>query len=151
MLELVHAATGGIIAYKIGSPLVSLPLALLSHAVLDLLPHWNPSLTKEKKKSGKISSKTILIIFFDCLIGLILGLKIASLALPDTKKAIIVVFGCLAGILPDLIEAPYFFLNKNFPLLKGLISFQSKHQWNVPFVFGVSSQILLLILLFYFL
>jgi len=151
MLELVHAATGGIIAYKIGGPLVSLPLAFLSHFVLDLLPHWNPSLSKEKKKLGKISPKTILIIFFDCLIGLILGLKIAFLALPDTKKAIIVVFGCLAGILPDLIEAPYFFLNKNFPFLKGLISFQGEHQWNVPFVFGVSSQILLLILLFYFL
>ncbi len=130
MLELVHAATGGIIAYKIGSPLVSLPLALLSHAVLDLLPHWNPSLTKEKKKSGKISSKTTLIIFFDCLIGLILGLKIAFLALPDTKKAIFVIFGCMAAILPDLIEAPYFFLNKKFPFLKNFL-------WDLNYLRGI--------------
>lgn len=147
MLELVHAATGGMIALKIGHPLISLPLAVLSHFILDLLPHWNPNLTKEKKNKNKISKKTILIIFFDCLIGLVLGLKIASLALPDTKRAIFVIFGCLAGILPDLIEAPYFFFNKNFPFLKGLISFQNKHQWNISIASGIIFQLVFLLLI----
>jgi len=139
MLELVHATAGGIIAYKIGSPLLSLPLAFLSHFVLDTLPHWNPNLSREKKKQGRISTKTMFVVFFDCLIGLFLGLKIASLALPDVNKAIFVIFGCFAGILPDLVEAPY------------LIKFQGSHQWNVPFVWGIAFQLLYLFVLFYFL
>ena len=151
MLEFVHAALGGAIAYKIGSPALALPLALGSHFVLDLLPHWNPSLTKEKKFKGKISSKTKIIIFSDCLIGLILGLKIACLALPDLNKAFLVILGCFMGILPDLAEAPYFFLNKKTPFLKFLVNFQSGHQYNVSFVWGISFQILLVILLFSFL
>lgn len=147
MLEFVHAATGGMIALKIGHPLISLPLAILSHFALDLLPHWNPSLSKEKKNKGKISSKTKLIIFFDCLIGLILGLKIAFGVLPNTNKAILVILGCLAGILPDLIEAPYFFLNKNFPSLNGLIAFQNRHQWNISIVTGIIFQLVFLLLI----
>jgi len=151
MLELVHATAGGIIAYKIGSPLLSLPLAFLSHFVLDTLPHWNPNLSREKKKQGRISTKTMFVVFFDCLIGLFLGLKIASLALPDVNKAIFVIFGCFAGILPDLVEAPYFFLNKKTFFLKNLIKFQGSHQWNVSFVWGIAFQLLYLFVLFYFL
>ena len=151
MLELVHATAGGIIAYKIGSPLLSLPLAFLSHFVLDALPHWNPNLSREKKKQGRIGTKTMFVVFFDCLIGLFFGLKIASLALPDVNKAIFVILGCFAGILPDLVEAPYFFLNQKIPFLRGLVKFQNGHQWNVPIVLGISSQVLFLILLFCFL
>ncbi len=151
MLEFVHAAAGGLIAYKIGSPVLSLPLAFASHFLLDLLPHWNPSLTKEKKYKGKISPKTKIIIFFDCLIGLVLGLKIASMALPDLNKAFLVILGCFLGILPDLAEAPFYFLNKKTPFLKFLVNFQCEHQYNVSFVWGISFQILLIILFFSFL
>jgi hypothetical protein len=151
MLEFVHATAGGIIAYKIGSPLLSLPLAFLSHFLLDLLPHWNPSLTKEKKNKGRISFKTMIIILIDCLIGLFFGLKIALMALPDLGKAFIVVLGCFVAILPDLVEATYYFLNRNIPFLRNLVKFQNSHQWNINIFTGICSQIILLVLLFAFL
>lgn len=147
MLEFAHALTGGVIASKIANPLVSLPLALASHFLIDLLPHWNPRLSIEKKKYGYITKKTFLVIVLDCLFGLFLGLFLAFRHLPDTSMMLKIIAGCFVGILPDLIEAPFYFLNwKNFRLTK-IAVFQSSHQNNVSFWPGMVSQIIFTIVL----
>lgn len=140
MLELAHALTGGVIAYKIGAPALSLPLALASHFVIDLLPHWNPHISDEKKKVGHIKNSTMLIVFLDSFLGLILGLLLASKRLPDTGGAILVIAGCFFGVLPDLAEAPYYFFGTKSKLIKSLIKFQSKHQNNVSILPGLIIQ-----------
>ena len=147
MLEFAHAATGGLLAYKIGNPFLALPLALASHFALDLLPHWNPNLTKEKKHGG-IKKLTLMVILLDCLTGLALGLFIAKQALPDLKKAGIIILGSFLGILPDLIEAPYYFFDQKIPFLRKLVAFQGRLQWNVSLPFGIIFQIGYLLLLF---
>ena len=147
MLESVHALTGGVIAYEIGSPLLSLPLAFLSHFVIDMLPHWNPSLNKEKVKLGHISKKTKTVIILDCAFGLFLGLWLAFKKLPNYNQTAVVLLGCLMGILPDLLEAPYYLLNKKISKLKWLRDFQGKHQFNVPFLPGMIFQTIFLIFL----
>lgn len=144
MLESIHALTGGVIAYKIGNPLISLPLAFLSHFIVDMLPHWNPSLHKEKKELGNISDKTKIIIFIDCAVGLFLGLWLTFKKLPNLNQTAVVLLGCFFGILPDLLEAPYYLLNKKTKNLKWLIDFQGKHQLNVPFIPGMIFQIIYL-------
>jgi len=151
MIEFVHIVTGGIIAYKIKSPLISLPLALVSHFALDLLPHWNPHISEEKKKFGKITKKTFAIIFVDCLAGLIFGLTLAISVFPDFKKSIVILLGCLLGSLPDLIEAPYYFFKQKKSPLQKISKLQGKLQWNVPFIWGILFQagyLLLLLKLF---
>lgn len=140
MLSLAHALTGGLIAYKIGNPAISLPLSFFSHFVVDLLPHWNPHLSKEKKKFGHIKKSTITLIFVDAFAGLVLGLLLACQKLPDIKGAIIVVLGCFLGVLPDLIESPYFFFNSKERHLKKLIKFQGDHQSNVSVIPGLIFQ-----------
>jgi len=147
MLEFAHALTGGIIAYKISSPAVSLPLAFFSHFLLDLLPHWNPSLTKEKQKFHQIRPKIFFFVLADCLFGLFLGLFLAFKSLPSTTKALTVIFGCFFGILPDLVESPYYFLNLNHPLFQKIINFQSKRQFNTTPFWGILFQVLYLIFL----
>lgn len=147
MLESIHALTGGVIAYKIGSPLISLPLAFLSHFIIDMLPHWNSSLHKEKTKLGHISKKTKTVIFLDCAFGLFLGLWLAFKRLPNYNQTVVVLLGCLMGILPDLLEAPYYLLNKKNNKLKWLRDFQGKHQFNVPFLPGMIFQIIFLFFL----
>lgn len=151
MLELAHALTGGVLAYRIGNPALSLPLSFASHFLLDLLPHWNPHLSKEKKMHGFISQKTIFLVTLDCFIGLVLGLFIAFKSLPDLSKFITVVAGCFFGILPDLIEAPFFFLNQRSKLLKKIVDFQNKIQFNVSFWPGITFQTLYVISLLKFL
>lgn len=147
MLESMHALTGGVIAYKIQNPIISLLLAFLSHFIIDLLPHWNPSLHKEKKKLGYIGNKTKVIIFIDCAIGLFLGLWLALKKLPDYSQTAVVLLGCLMAILPDLVEAPYYLLNKKSRKLKWLRDFQGKHQFNVSFLPGIIYQIIFITVL----
>ena len=149
MLELAHALTGGVIAYQIKNPAVSLPLALASHFMIDLLPHWNPHLAKEKKRFGFVSKKTTFLVVVDSLIGLTLGLFLAFRVLPDTKRMFLVIAGCFLAILPDLIEAPFYFLNQKGKFLKKLVNFQGKIQYNAPFWPGMLFQVLYVSALLY--
>ena len=142
MLELAHALTGGVIAYEIGNPALSLPLAFASHFVVDLLPHWNPHLAKEKKRFGFISKKTTFLVVVDSLIGLTLGLFLAFKALPDIKRMFFVVAGCFLAIFPDLVEAPFYFLHQKGKLMKKIVNFQGKIQYGVHFWPGMLFQAL---------
>jgi hypothetical protein len=149
MLELAHALTGAVIAAKVPSPWLSLPISFFSHFLVDLLPHWNPNLTKTKKKRGLfyLPSRTVTLIIIDCLVGLFLSLFLAFRALPDFNRALVIVAGTFLAVLPDLAEAPYLFLGRKSWLSDQLIAFQQKHQGKVPFLPGILFQILYVILL----
>lgn len=147
MLEFAHAFTGGIIVYKTKSFLF-LPLSLLSHFILDLFPHWNPSLGDEIQKYHQIRKKTLFLLVSDSLFGLFLGLFLAFKTLPSVRDFLLVILGCLAGILPDLIEAPYYFFNLRSKFLEKIVKFQSDHQFNVAPILGICFQILYIFLLF---
>lgn len=149
MLEFTHSLTGGVIASKIGNPLIALPAALLSHFLVDLLPHWNPGLSKELKKYGRISQKTFRLVMADSFFGLFLGLILASRKLPDIRSGLMVVLGCFLAILPDLFEAPFYFLGWKNSRCQRLHQFQSEHQFKVSFWPGIISQIIYSLLLLY--
>lgn len=151
MLESVHSLTGAVIGYKIGNPLIALLTSLFSHFMIDLLPHWNPSLTKEKSRVGHLSQKTKIFIYADSSLGLILGLLVAAKALPDWPKTILVLACCLAAILPDLVEAPFFFLGFRNKLVGRLMAFQNRHQWKVSMVPGILFQVIYIAALFWLL
>lgn len=151
MIELPHAALGAVIAYKIGNPALALPLALASHFALDFIPHWNPHLNREMEKYGHITKKTKWVIVTDVVLSLAVGFYIASLVLPDTKRAIIIILGSFMGVLPDLVEAPYFFTNSKNEFLAALVKFQSALQFNVPIIPGLVSQALVLLATFWWL
>lgn len=142
MIELPHTLVGTAIAIKIGNPALALPLALASHFVLDLLPHWNPHLNKEIKEYGKITTRTKVVVAADVVVSLISGLYIASQFLPDTTRAAIIVAGAFLAVLPDTVEGPYFFFGWKNRWITGLIRLQSKLQFNVPLIPGIISQVL---------
>ena len=146
MLELPHTVVGGLIASKIPNPLISLPLALLSHFLTDLIPHWDPSLYSDFQKTGHASRKTTIWIIVDAVLSLGFGFFIASRALPDWKQAIIIVLGCFFAVAPDVIEGFYYFLGWRAKFLKNLIEFQHRLQVNVPFLPGVFTQVIVILL-----
>jgi len=148
MLESLHSLTGAVIAYKIGNPALSLPLAFISHFVIDLFPHWNPGINHEKKKLGYLSPQTTSLIFLDCLLGLFFSLYLSLKVLPNISHALFILAGSFLAILPDLAEAPFFFLNSQTPFLKKLIKFQSRYQWSVPLWPGIILQVVYGFLLF---
>lgn len=143
MLELPHALVGAAIATAVSNPALALPLALASHFATDYVPHWNPHINTEIKTRGKISLSSKIILVADSFGALIIGSTIAARALPDIKHAVVILLACFLAVLPDVIEIPYYFLGlKRIHLLNRLINFQRSHQWNVPKVWGILSQII---------
>ncbi|OGY07801.1 MAG: hypothetical protein A2782_01515 [Candidatus Blackburnbacteria bacterium RIFCSPHIGHO2_01_FULL_43_15b] len=149
MVELPHAVVGAAIAYKIGNPALALPLSLLSHFALDLLPHWNPHLNREMKEYGHITKRTQKVIISDVVLSLLAGSYIAYQVHPDLKREVVILLGAFMGVLPDLAEAPFFFFRSKNSFLKRLIGLQTKLQFDIPFWPGVASQVLLLIAAFW--
>ena len=146
MVELPHTIVGAAIAYKIGNPALSLPLAFASHFLIDgLIPHWNPHLNGEKKLHGKITAKTTTFVLIDTLISLGVGLFLASRALPDVGGFVVIVLGCFLAVLPDVIEGPYFFFNLSHPLLEKFMGWHTSIQKDSPFWPGVITQVVLVV------
>ncbi len=142
MLETPHVAVGAAIAYKLGNPALSLPLALLSHFILDRIPHWNPHFYTETKKYGKPRSSSTTLAVVDTLVALGVGIAIASQSLPNTTQAGIVVAGSLLSVLPDQIKTPFFFLKSlRKGWLKKYVLFERSIQVDAPFWPGILTQI----------
>lgn len=137
MLETPHALVAAAIAAKIPNPVISLPLAFASHFVLDMTPHWNPHINTELKRDGKVSNKSIAII------GLDLGLTtVSTLAIASTSSTpLILLFAAFLGMLPDIIEAPYFFFKNRHPFLLKWLKFQKSIQVDVGIIPGILTQI----------
>jgi len=146
MLELPHTLIGAAIAVNIPNPLISLPLAFLSHFVLDLIPHWNPSLYTETKKYGRPKRSSAVLTVIDALLGLIAGLYIAFKVLPDLNQALVIVAACFVAVLPDVIEGPYFYLGFRSKILEKIILFQHNHQNRASLVPGTLTQLAAIII-----
>lgn len=144
MLETPHVIVGAAIAKKIPNPLISLPLALTSHFLLDKIPHWNPHLNTETKKYGHITKKTTIIIGFDLMLSAASVFYIANTA--DTNTQVFYIYlGALAAILPDVVEGPYFFFHYKTKLIEKWIKFQKSIQTDTTVVPGLLTQLLTII------
>lgn len=140
MLETPHVAVGAAIATKIPNPMLSIPLAFLSHFVLEGIPHWNPHIVAETKKYGMPTKKSIKIITVDVILALTVGFIIAWWSLPDIKHAINIIAASFFSVLPDLVESPYFFLKMRTNFLKKWLNFQKSLQVDTTFFWGMLNQ-----------
>lgn len=142
MLETPHVAVGAVIATKIPNPLISIPLAFLSHFILDKVPHWNPHIITETKKFGHPTKKSTNIIIVDCLVALTLGTTIAYNSLPNVSMAISVMICSFVSILPDLVEFPYFYFKRRDKFYTVWSSFQKSIQNDTTVFWGLLTQII---------
>lgn len=140
MLETPHVFVGAAIATKIPDPLIAIPLAFVSHFILEMVPHWNPHLNSETEKYGYPTKRSTAIVVADSSLALISGSLIAYSALPDMGQALTILFACLASVLPDLIEAPYFFLKIKNKLIQKWIVFQKSIQNDTSIIPGLVTQ-----------
>jgi len=144
MLETPHVALGAAIALKIPNPLISIPLALGSHFLLEMVPHWNPHLNTETKKYGRPTKQSTIIATIDASIALSMGSYIAFTQSSDFIQTITILACCFASVIPDLLEAPYFFLGFRQRFFKKWIAIQKSIQADTSLVPGLATQILTL-------
>ena len=142
MLETPHVVVGAAIAAKVINPALAIPLAFGSHFLLEMIPHWNPHLNTELSKFGKITKQSRIIITIDVVTSLAIGGFIAYRALPNTALAVTILFACFAAILPDLVEAPYFFCKYKNKLLLRWVAWQKSIQEDAGVLLGTTTQLL---------
>ena len=140
MLETPHVAVGAAIASQIPNPLISLPLALASHFILEKIPHWNPHLNTETEKYGRPTLKSTLITAVDSTLALTLGIFIASRFLPDLPRTFTILSACFISVLPDVVEGPYFFLGVRNQIIKRWIAWQKSIQIDASPLPGLATQ-----------
>lgn len=140
MLETPHVALGAAIVAAIPNPLISIPLAFTSHFILDMTPHWNPHLNTEIKKFGRLTNSTLTIIGFDLACALILSGLMYKLGGNNPY----ILLGAFAGILPDIVEGPYFLFGLKNKYIKIWMDFQKSIQADAGIFWGLLTQIVTL-------
>jgi len=142
MLETPHVAVGAAIATAIPHPAVSIPLALVSHVLLDRIPHWNPHFYTETQKYGHPTPTSTAIAIIDSVLALGTGLYLASRFLPNYGQALTVVFSCFASVSSDQLKMPYFFFNQRKRFFKTWTEIERSWQVRASFLPGLLTQIL---------
>jgi hypothetical protein len=98
MTGLNHAVTGALVAAAIDKPALALPAALLSHFVIDAIPHWNYRFNPDIARR-----QTVMLADLALSSALILILAVTVEANPY-----LIILGGLLGILPDAMWLRYF-------------------------------------------
>lgn len=106
MTATAHAVIGTVIAAKIGNPYLAIPLALASHFVLDMVPHWDAAVGSPAKDKKRIFVESV----GDVLLGLTLSYSVIIFLFPQTN-IFYAFFMIIVAQLPDWLFAPYYFLN----------------------------------------
>ncbi len=116
MLVGIHALVGGFIVTKIPQPLISYPLILAAHFLMDRIPHWDFGTGMVSGKNKRSKTKTALLGIIELVGGIILCWILFQKGFP-LKPGLW--GGVLLGIIPDLLEVPPLFLDyRPFPLNK---------------------------------
>jgi hypothetical protein len=100
MRAINHALTGAIIGLVIGEPLAAIPVAFLSHYIMDVIPHHGEGDTGEKAKLKWLRSKLFrYLIYAD---ALLCGLLVLVLAISQPAHWLLAAICAFAAASPDL-------------------------------------------------
>jgi len=133
MLALSHALTGALIASKT-TPVVGYSLAIISHPLLDLFPHWD---FNTRCNDDRSVIKTIALSLADASIGFGLGILLYNSQVP-LDQLLTTMF---LAQLPDWLEAPYHVFKWKFPPFTWVKKFQHMMHWKLQAPWGILTQL----------
>lgn len=146
MLSIPHSLTGAFIASQLPHPAIYLPSAVGAHYLEDWIPHWDFG---TGLSTGKRSIKTALILEMMELVVAV-GMVYWFFQAGHQQIQWHIWLGALAGIFPDLIDAPKNFLKLRLRFLDGLTDFHHLFHHSTPHViFGLIPQILVVIAIYW--
>ena len=133
MTATTHALVGGIIAATVPNPALGLSLALISHPILDIIPHWDFGWGWRKKSKSKLLIESSLDLLFGIVVSFVLFGQ--HVALWYFLAAVIL------SEIWDLLEAPYWFFQWKFFPFGFIYKFQSGLQGKLKLPGGVITQL----------
>jgi hypothetical protein len=151
MLSIAHGLTGAVIVTGISNPYISLPLALISHYALDVVPHWDvgQGLSKKTKSKRLAFLQELFIDFPGSILLVFLFFPVTSPQPFDLPFNTLAFLGWFIALLPDFVEFPKNFLHLNPPIFKQLNYFHNLVHHSIPNTFvGLLPQTLLILYIY---
>lgn len=133
MTATAHALVGGAIAATIKDPVLGISLAILSHPLLDMIPHWDAGWGWRQKTKQRL--------FLEASADMLLGLCFSYLLFGHGVNAIYFFSCIIAAELFDLAEIPYWFFHWDFPPFSWVYKFQSQIQGKAKLPWGIMTQV----------
>lgn len=134
MLLTFHSLAGAAIASQVPNPLISWPLAFLSHFVLDCMPHWD-FFTDGVRLPKKVKAAIAL----DFGLGLMFGLLFA---IKSPVNSFNIIGACFFANFPDGLSAAWMFLGYRPWLVDLNLKIQSKLNFKSPLPWGMGVPVL---------
>lgn len=134
MTATAHSLVGASIGRLLPNPFLSIPTAILSNLLMDLIPHWDTGTGWRQRPR--------IVTFIMTGIDVILGAVLAFLFFYPKTNSLYLISVIFAATLPDWLEAPYLFLGWNFPPFSWFYQFQSKFHVKNGLPLGILTQVL---------
>lgn len=132
MTATAHALVGGAIAASISNPAIALPLASLSHPILDMIPHWDLGVGWRKKNK--------LTLFAESVLDLIIGIVLAYFLFGKNINPVYLLTCIFFSEIWDILMMPYLLFNWKFPPFSTAYDWQHKIQSNIKLPWGILTQ-----------
>ena len=133
MTATAHALIGASLAVKIANPLLGIPLAIASHFLVDLIPHWDAGTNHKKKSQVRLIAEAAL--------DVLLGFSLAFLIFRNQVDLRYLFIMVIAAQLPDWLEAPSFMLGIKIPPFSWMDWIGHKIQSRIQLPWGLLTQI----------
>lgn len=118
MTATAHALVGGAIAASIANPAIALPLASISHPILDMIPHWDLGNGWRGKNKVTLSAESVL----DLAVGITLSFFIFGRNVDPFYFLTCIFFSEIW----DVLMMPYLLFGWKFPPFS--IAYQWQHK-----------------------
>lgn len=137
MTATAHALVGGAIAASISNPAIALPLASLSHPILDMIPHWDFGIGWRGKNKVTLFTESVL--------DLVVGILLAFFIFGKNVDPIYFLTCIFFSEIWDILMMPYLLFKWKFPPFSTAYNLQHKIQKHTKLTFlpwGVLTQAL---------
>lgn len=132
MTATAHALVGGAIAASISNPAIGLPLAAMSHPILDMIPHWDFGMGWRGKNTFTL--------FLESSLDLLLGIVLAFILFGKNVNPVYFLSCIFASEIWDIMMMPYLLFKWDFPPFATFYKMQHKIQSNVKLPWGIITQ-----------
>ena len=133
MTATAHALIGASIAVKVVNPYLGIPVAILSHFVADLIPHWDAGTNHRQKSLMRLKTEAT----FDVLLSFALSFLIFRNLVDPVYLFVMII----AAQLPDWLEAPSWIFGLKFPPFSWMDWLGHKLQSRLQLPWGLVTQI----------
>jgi len=134
MTATAHALIGASLAAKITNPIIGIPIAILSHFIADLIPHWDAGTNHREKSMNRLR--------FEATLDVLLGLALVFLIFRNLVDPIYLFAMVIAAQLPDWLEAPSWMFNIKIPPFSWLDWLGHKLQSRLQLPWGLVTQVI---------